>query len=266
MIIEVELSLCINLFVNAFIIKLTGLFLKERVRYWFFSALFGSVIALASPLLNLSIPVKFVLLLSEAFIMICFSFRFNSFRNFLMICLTFLLTTFIFGGGCYALQNLIGIYPLFVVVIVCSILYFCSRLIVRHQQKICIINNFTYKIRLKDNGNVIDEEGFLDSGNMLYDTITKKPVILINFDVFRKLYKDISYLAILTKTFNKGSIKNAHYIKINSVGSGTSLLVFTVDELCVGDEHSFKNVMIGLSFSGFEKSFGKNVLLHSELI
>ena len=101
---------------------------------------------------------------------------------------------------------------------------------------------------------------------MLYDTITKKPVILVTYDVFHKLYKNISLPSILTKTLDKSSIKNGHYIKINSIGSGTSLLVFTIDEMLVGSDKSFKDVMVGLSFSGFEKSFGKKVLLHSELV
>ena len=44
------------------------------------------------------------------------------------------------------------------------------------------------------------------------------------------------------------------------------MLVFSVDEVVVGGEKSFSNVMLGLSFSGFEKSFGKNILLHCDLV
>ena len=43
------------------------------------------------------------------------------------------------------------------------------------------------------------------------------------------------------------------------------MLIFTVDQIQIsGDEREFKNVSLGLSFSGFEKSFGKNVLLHCD--
>ena len=116
-----------------------------------------------------------------------------------------------------------------------------------------------------DGDKVIKEEGYLDSGNVLYDTITKKPIVLVTYDVFHKFYEDVSLMSLITKDVSSCSIKNGHYIKINSVGKGTIILIFTVDQLKVeGDERMYKNVALGVSFSGFEKSFGKNVLLHCD--
>lgn len=261
-----EVSLCINLFLNSFILKLTGLVLRERARLWFISALFGSIVSLLSPLFILSIAPKIVLQVATSIIMVLLSFKYKDIKKFVLTISIFILVTFIFGGGCFALREVVGDFPLFVVAIISSVIYFAVKTILRIQRKINTIKDFTYKIVFKDNGKIIDEEGFLDSGNMLYDSITKKPIILINFDVFHKLYDNISYLSVVSKTFDEGSIKNGHYIKINSIGCGTKMFVFTVDEIKVGDEHSFNNVMLGLSFSGFEKSFGKRVLLHSELV
>lgn len=261
-----ELSLCINLFLNSFILKLTGLVLKEKANLWFISALFGSIVSLLSPLFILSITTKIVLQVATSIIMVLISFKYKNLKKFVLIISIFVLVTFVFGGGCLALRETIGDFPLFVVAIVSSVLYFIIKTILRVQRKLNTIKNFTYKIVFKDNGKIIDEEGFLDSGNMLYDSITKKPIILINFDVFHKLYDNVSYLSVISKTFDEGSIKNGHYIKINSIGCGTRMFVFSVDEIKVGEDHSFNNVMLGLSFSGFEKSFGKKVLLHSELI
>ena len=262
----IELSLCINLFLNSFILKITALILKERAKLWFCSALIGSCLSIISPFFMLSPLTKFLLILATSIIMLTISFNFKSFKHFFTIWLIFVLATFIFGGGMTALENIVGQYPLFIVVVIGSIIYFAVKMVLRIQQKANIIKNFTYSVKIKDNGQEISEEGFLDSGNMLYDTITKKPVILVTYDVFHKLYKNISLPSILTKTLDKSSIKNGHYIKINSIGSGTSLLVFTIDEMLVGSDKSFKDVMVGLSFSGFEKSFGKKVLLHSELV
>ena len=113
---------------------------------------------------------------------------------------------------------------------------------------------------------MIYEEGYLDSGNVLYDTITKKPIILVTFDVFNKLYQNINYINALTKNFDKSIIKDGHFIKINGVGSGTSILVFTIDEMLINNDKSFKDVAVGLSFSSFDKSFGKKILLNNVLI
>ena len=119
---------------------------------------------------------------------------------------------------------------------------------------------------LKDGDKIVYEEGYLDSGNVLYDSITKKPIILITFDVFNKLYQNINYINALTKNFDKSKVKDGHFIKINSITSGTSILVFTVDEIVLNSEKSFKDVAVGLSFSEFDKSFGKKILLNSALI
>ena len=263
--IVIELSLFINIFLNSFILKTTALVLRERVKLWFMSALFGGVVALFYPIYS-SILVKVSLIISTSVVMVLFSFDVKNIKQFFLKYSLFFLCTFLFGGAMLALENLVGQYPLFVVAVVGSVLYFIAKIVVKFVKKQEKISNFNYSIKICDGGKEIVEEGFLDSGNMLYDTITRKPVMLINFDVFHKLYENVSLTSILTKTFKQSSIKNGHYIKINSIGSGTSLFVFTIDEMTVGNDKSFKDVMVGLSFAGFEKSFGKSVLLHSELV
>lgn len=262
----IELSLCINLFLNSFILKMTALIVRERAKLWFISALVGACISMFTPLFTLSPFTKILLMVATSLIMLVISFDLKDLKSFLSKWTIFFLATFIFGGGMLALQNIVGQFPLFIVAIAGSVIYFVFVIVVKFQQRKNIIKNFSYTIKFKDNGKEILEEGFLDSGNMLYDSITKKPVILVNFEVFKKFYDNIPLSKIITKTLDKSSIKNGHYIKINSIGSDTSLLVFTIDEMSVGEEKSFKDVMVGLSFSGFEKSFGKKVLLHSELV
>ena len=55
-------------------------------------------------------------------------------------------------------------------------------------------------------------------------------------------------------------------MKINSVGSGSKILAFVVDEIVLNDEQTIKNPTLALSFSGFEKSFKANVLLNSQIV
>ena len=52
--IEIELALFINLFLNSFILKLTGIFLKDRARLWLLSALLAGVIAIILPMFSLA--------------------------------------------------------------------------------------------------------------------------------------------------------------------------------------------------------------------
>ncbi len=264
--IEVELSLCINLLVNSLILKLAGLFLKQEPRLWFLSALIGSAIALILPMFSLNWYFKVLIIIFVCNIMLSISFKFKSLKNFICIFSVIILSTFLFGGAMQALTNVFGQFPLFVVFVIAFIIYIISKIIIKSKQKRDMIQKYTYNVVLKDDDKVIYEEGYLDSGNVLYDNITKKPIILITFDVFNKLYSNINYINAYTKNFDKKEIKDGHFVKIKNVGGFSSILVFRIDELQVGNEKSYKDALIGLTFSSFEKSFGKKILLNSAVI
>ena len=129
-----------------------------------------------------------------------------------------------------------------------------------------MIDKFTFAVTFIDNGKTFYEEGYLDSGNVLFDSITKKPIILVTFDVFHKFYSNINYINAYTKNYDKSLIKDGHFVQIKGVGSNSSILVFRVDEVHVGNDRHYKDVALGLSFSGFDKSFGKRVLLNNALL
>lgn len=260
----IEETLIINLFINYLLLKLTAFLTKEKGRFLFLTALFASAISLVSPLFMLSGVAKLFLQVFTATLLILFAFKYKEFKSYLLKLAIFTLSTFVIGGACTALENIVGRFPILMVCAVGLVIFLIIEgvsKVINHRN---CIKKFTYKLTFKDGDMVFDEEAYLDSGNVLYDTITKKPIILVNYAVFKRFYSDISYLSAFTKTVKSSSIKNGHYIKINSIGKGTSMLIFTIDELKVGDDKYYKNATLGLSFSGFEKSFGKNVLLHCD--
>ena len=261
-----EITLFIEVFLNYLIIKVTGLFLREKPQYAFLSALLVGEISLLFPQIFIGIIGKIILICINSLFIVMITFKCFSVKDFARVWSVFMLTTFVFGGAMLAIQNIAGQFPTFLVLAFATVIYIISYCVIKSVQKKNRIKNFYYKVKLKDNGQEFEEEGFLDSGNMLYDNITKKPVMLISFDVFHKLYKHIPIVSVITKTIDKSSIKNGHYIKINSIGSKTSILIFSVDEVIIGEDKKFKDVMVGLSLSGFEKSFDRGVLLHSELV
>lgn len=261
----IEESLTINIFVIYCILRFTAVFTKQKGRYLFLSSLFGAFIACAYPLLYLPQFVKYLMLFCTISLITLTSFKYQNFKKFLIDYSIILLSTFCLGGACLALQTAVGAFPVFIVAIVGGVLFITLAIVTKIVNHNNALKKFTYKLVIKDGGNVVEEEGYLDSGNVLYDSITKKPIVLVNFEVFKKIYQDVSYFNARLQNLNSSSIKNGHYIKINSVGRGTSMLVFTVDELVL-EEKYYKNVSLGLSFSGFEKSFGKNVLLHCDYV
>ena len=269
MTIDIELSLFVNLVLNSFILFLTGYFFKEKPKLWFLSSLIGATIALVMPGLYLPSYAKILAQVFLSLVMVSLSFDVKPLKKFVYRYITFLAMTFLFGGGCYALSSTLGSLPL-VAVVGTSVVIFCAfKAVIFYRNRQKIIENFSFKVKIKAKDKEIEEEGFLDSGNLLYDPVTKKPVVLIDFDIFSKLYENIDYLNALLKKIDLSELENAHYIKLSTVASGTQILVFSVGSLELvgqGLKKSFSHAMLGLSFSGFEKAFGKKILLHGELL
>lgn len=262
----IEETLFVGVMLNFFILKLTAKVLRRKGRLLPISALVGEIVSLFSPLFQIHFLLKILLSILTCILMLCLSFEFLSFKKFLALLGVFTFATFIFGGACMALESLIGSFPLFIIAIVGLVIYIaCSSLnkFVFRQER---LKSFVYKVKIKDKNLEVEEEGYLDSGNVLYDGISGQPIMLITFEVFQKIYSDISLPNFITKRYDLSSIKNGHYIKINSVGRGGQMLVFSVDEVVVGQDKAYQNAMLGLSFSGFEKSFGKNILIHCDMV
>lgn len=261
----VEEVLFVGVMLNFFILKLSARIVRQKTRIALLSALVGASVSLYQPLFVMHFLVKAILSILTGLLMLSISFKFISWKKFATLSAVFLLATFIFGGATQALKSLVGQFPLFLIALTGGAVYCISVVIHKIIFKRERISQFSYKVCIKDEGKSFSEEGYLDSGNVLYDAVTNKPIILVNFEIFKKLYQQISLAKFVTKKFNLGSIKNGHYIKINAIGRGGNMLVFTVDEVWV-EEHCYKNATLGLSLSGFEKSFGRPILVHSEMV
>ena len=263
----IEFTLLINFLLNFFIVKITALFLKEKARFCTLSALLGAAISLIAPLCHLNVICKLIVTVFTAAFMVSLSFSFKKIKKFIMIYGSFLGGTFLFGGGCYAATQAFGQLPLIVLGLIAFGIYICAYFILKARNKKRVLDNFSFKVKLCINGQEVEEEGYLDSGNVLYDPITNKPIVLITYEVFSKFFHE-DYLNAYMKKIDPRKFKCGHYVKINTVASGTSILVFNADKLEVldGDKRTYNDISLGLSFSGFDKSLGKKILLHSELV
>ena len=243
----IEETLTINFFVIFSILRFVGAVTRQKVKFIFLSSLCGAIIACAYPALCLPNGIEYLILFSLISILTLFSFDYKNIKNFILNYSLILLSTFCLGGACLALQSAVGTFPIFIVAILGIFLFAVLSIITKSLRRKGNLQKFTFKLTLRDGEKVVEEEGYLDSGNVLYDTMTNNPIVLINFQVFKKFYDNVDYFNARMQKINSSSIKNAHYIKINGIGSGTSMLVFTIDELRLEDKF-FKNVSLGLSF------------------
>ena len=265
--IVIEYVLIENFIINFFIIKITELFLKEKARLIILNSIFGSIIALVFPLFRLA---TFPSLIAKALvgsIMVCVSFDFKTMTKYLYIYFAFALMTFIFGGFISVLGQTITDTSIFLIVLFSGMLFFSIKTFFKFYNKRKTLKEFQYSVRLYFNGKEIDEKGYFDSGNILYDNVTNSPIILISENVFSKLVGQSYYEFVLKNQNPKDILTNCHYLSASTSMSNGKMLVFELEKMQIISKNNqvkeYAHQFVGLSFSNFEKSFESGLLLHS---
>lgn len=265
--IVIEYVLIENFIVNFFILKTTEMFIKEKAKLIILNSIFGSIIALVFPLFNLS---TFASVFAKALvgsIMVCVSFDFKTLTKYLYIYFAFAFMTFVFGGCMSMLEQISNNTNVFLFTLFSGILFIFIKEFFKLYHKKKNIKDFQYSVRLFFNGKEVDEMGYLDSGNLLYDNISHCPIILISELVFEKLVGQNYYEFVLKNQKPEEVLKNCHYIPASTSMSNGKMLVFELENLQVIDKKNqikeFKSQFVGLSFANFEKSFNSGLLLHS---
>lgn len=255
-----------NFIINYFILTCTSLLVKEKIRFCWLISLFGSGIALILPLFNLAMWASLLIKIFSGVLLISLAFKFKNIKKFMLIYGVFVIFTFVFGGGVLAVQELLGQISMLIIISTCFVVYLMLMGIIKIINKRKVVDNFRTKVRIIDGEKSVEECGYLDSGNLLYDPVSSKPIALITHEVFSKLYGG-DFISMFLKKVDEKKLKYGHYISVNSAVKGGKMLVFMVDKIFVGEENrEFDNVFLGLSFSGFDKAMHSGVLLHSSQV
>lgn len=266
----VEYVLFENLLINFFILKTTQFFLKEKPKFVFLNSFFGAIIALVFPMFNLSTIMSLLAKALVGSIMVCISFSFQSFKRFIYFYFAFILMTFVYGGTCSMLAQQYGQVNVLIFVAVCGLTYVLVSVFLKAYNRRKEIKNFQFSVKLHFNGNLLYEKGYFDSGNVLYDNVTNKPIILITTKVFEKLVGQSYYEFVLKNSDPKKVLKNCHYVSASSSLSQGKMLVFEIDKIEVMTKSNcvkeYEGQFVGLSFADFEKTFDSGLLLHNSLI
>ncbi|OEF99532.1 sigma-E processing peptidase SpoIIGA [Vulcanibacillus modesticaldus] len=216
MVFYLDLILLLNLVIDYFILLATSKFLHLSYKKWrlALASLLGALYTLVFFFPNLTFFHLFTTKIILSIFMVLMSFGFSDLFQFIQTIITFYFVSFVTGGGVFALQYLFnikhdvinGIYvsrsssPLMVLVLILlaffGIWIFSNRTyqtIWRKTEVIhkildveVFINEFSYKCK-----------GLIDTGNRLYDPITRKPVMILEAtdvsfipSVFRNIYRN----------------------------------------------------------------------------
>lgn len=261
----IEYILIENFIIDYFILSCSGRLLREKGKLIWLGSLIGSVIAVLCPLFNLSIWSSLVIKVFCSLLLTSICFYNKNVKRFMLNYIIFLMMTFVFGGAVEGIKQLVGDVTLEIALGVCFAIFIILKLVIKAMHRKKVIDSFSAKVCIIDGDKRIEEQGYFDSGNLLYDPITSQPICLITHELFCKLYGG-DIINIFLNKIDEKKLKNGHYINVNSAVKRGKMLVFSVDEIVVKsekEEKKFENVCLGLTYSSFDKAMHSAILLHS---
>ena len=173
----------------------------------------------------------------------------NTLKKLLYTYIALLMFTFVHGGLVLALQNAfdVRLTPILVLIAICFFSFFIFGSINKFY-KTKAISSFLYKIRIDYKGKREYVSAYLDSGNLLTDSQSGLPILILDYSVFENIF------GISAIDFVSGKISHlvqGHYQNYSTISSYSKLFVFGVDNiyLCYQGKEEKIDAMIGTSFT-----------------
>ena len=285
MTVYIDVVLIENLIMNYIILLATGIVLKAKVKHirLIIASFMGAMYSIVTYLATIELYSNFLFKILLSIVIVNISFKPLSIKTLCRQIVVFYLTSFVFGGAAFALIYIIkpqdilmknglflGSYPLksvllsaifafFIIIVTFKIVK--SRLSKKDMYK-------EIKVLIEDKQIII--KAMVDTGNMLKEPITGKPVVVIEHTCFYNILpKEI--LNNLEKILGGDlenipeNIKNKYltklkFIPFSSLGKQNGMLIGISPEYIeiIGDENEkskkIKDVMIGI----YNKSLTKD--------
>lgn len=259
-----EYAILDNLIINFILLKTTCNLVKIKTSFLmlFISSAVGTIVAILLPLFDLiafyNVIVKLVLALLMPYLLT----KYFSVKKYFITVFVFLTLTFLTGGVIFAIMYFADLsfeweYPIVPIGITFLLVYFVSKLTIKCTKilyKKRDIHPFLKKCILVINGVKIKVNGFIDSGNHLYDEKSGLPIVVANNNIYQKIK-------------NGKNLKYHSSINIDTVSGSGKLDLYIIDKLLIynGDSvNIFNSVLIGFSSANFFSS-DYELLLHPSL-
>lgn len=220
MVVYLDIIWLLNVLVDSLLLWMTAIFLKRHVKVWrlLLGGIAGSIVILLSvtPLAGFSAHPITKFCLSVFMIMIAFGYK--RFKSFISSLLTFYFATFLMGGTligvhyflsfdmdpetAFFLESIKGfgdpISWLFVI-FAFPVAWFFSRKRVADMTASSVEYSVLADVSIYLNGLHFQLKGLIDSGNQLYDPISKSPVMIISIHTLKDvLPEEIVHLSCET--------------------------------------------------------------------
>ena len=168
----------------------------------------------------------------------------------------------VFGIKLTKIYDLIIIFALFLYI-------FILVLIFGNLTKKKILKSFLFDVSFFLFERHIKITGFLDSGNMLYDTITGKCVVIVSLSGIRRYLTENEYNEFLLKNYQNLDVSNElECVSVGGVKSYIPIIDIGEIEVCQeqGEKTKCYKCVIGITTEKFAGSEGYECLLHREFL
>ena len=274
-IIYVDLLVFVNMIVNFFILSATEKICKEKIKpiRMIISDIAASLCSLAIFLPELGVMFSIALRLAVSSTVVLAAFGFGNLRRFVGIVGGFFSVSFAYAGICLGIwtafkpskmiiKNDVVYFDISPIVLVSTaaicyvILWILKKHFVKNDLETC-----EYDVIINHNGATKDFKGFLDTGNLLCDSFSQRPVIIISGNAAREL-------SVFTDSLN-GTAQNLNgfrYIPYSVVGGKGILPAFVPDGITVKSKKfcgSADDCLLAVSddlAGDYSVIFGKNVI------
>lgn len=263
-----------NMLIDLFILSITKKLCKLETNKWIvvLDAFFGTAVSLVSPLVS-GMYLIIIKILCAIIMPLILLKKWNT-KKYILVLLSFLLSTAIMGGACIMFCSFFGIkyvtnngaieiynFPVGLALLICSLCYFFVKNLIKYFYNIKHLSKYIYDISLVFLDKKVDCKAFLDTGNRLVDSVTASPITLIDFEVLLKLCPNIKLSDILLKKYENLPLKNLHEQEVKSIYKSSKILVFEIDNILV-ENKIFNNALIGLSLSNFKSNLSTDCILN----
>ena len=271
-----------NLVINSIIIYLTSKFanFKIKKKRIFFVGLFATLFSFVFPfVLNINIYLLFVLKLLAGLLITLTLKKYKKIQEVVLGFIFFISSTFLMGGVTYGMISVFNLnisvngilinnfeFPMGLLILLVSIYLFLMIKLIKYAKVKNLHNTCIYNVVVKVGDNDYNINGLYDTGNMVYDNISKKPLLIISSNFYKKMINSLNFDKMFNNNYKNNYFKNSHYINIKTVSNNEKILVFEIDAIKVylnKNVYKSTDVCVGVSKTNFNDF---DCILHKDFL
>lgn len=230
---------------------------EYRKRRLFLCSLFGALISLVYPLLETHFLILTLVKVLSGALIVLLANDYKKIKYFYINALVFFFCTFLTGGAIIGVYNLLGVD--YSIEIASALIVFPVYAILRGANAIFryltsrkSLDSLSFKVELYKNGKSVIAQGYLDTGNRVYNG--DSPVIFCSSDFFLKFLGN----SLIKTRFQKIELITANGKSQNYALKLDNFILYDKDKV-----HIFNNVSLCIAKVNLD---GYQLILHPDLI